>query len=231
MRQLRRRFPDEPYRQRFGAIAERLRRTRASLTATAGAPVGGRYTDPSELIVELDEVPRRWSATGSAGSAWGEVQDFRWQVETFGFHLASLEVRQHATCTRRRSRRIRRRRSRFRAAGLTRGDRGRGPRDVPGDRRDAGAVRRPAQQDAMSSASRRSAADVLAVLELAGLAGSADSPAAATGGFAPAVPVLDVVPLFESADALEDCAAIIDAARWPTRSTAATCSPEAIARR
>ena len=35
-------------------------------------------------------------ATVSAASAWGEVQDFRWQVETFGFHLASLEVRQHS---------------------------------------------------------------------------------------------------------------------------------------
>ena len=31
-RQVRRRFPDEPYRQRFGFIAERLRRTRAALT-------------------------------------------------------------------------------------------------------------------------------------------------------------------------------------------------------
>ena len=39
-RQLRRRFPDEPYRQRFGAIAERLRRTRAGLAAQPGpAPV------------------------------------------------------------------------------------------------------------------------------------------------------------------------------------------------
>ncbi len=28
--------------------------------------------------------------------AWGEVQDLVWQVETFGFHLAALEVRQHA---------------------------------------------------------------------------------------------------------------------------------------
>ena len=37
MRQLRGRFPDEPYRQRFGAIAERLRRTRAYLTDIAGA--------------------------------------------------------------------------------------------------------------------------------------------------------------------------------------------------
>ncbi len=34
-RQVRRRFPDEPYRQRFGFIAERLRRTRAALTGEA----------------------------------------------------------------------------------------------------------------------------------------------------------------------------------------------------
>jgi hypothetical protein len=29
-------------------------------------------------------------------SSRGETAEFRWQVETFGFHLASLEVRQHA---------------------------------------------------------------------------------------------------------------------------------------
>ena len=41
-RQLRRRFPDEPYRQRFGFIAERLRRTRAALVGEP-APLTGRY--------------------------------------------------------------------------------------------------------------------------------------------------------------------------------------------
>src|SRR5262249_51024131 len=47
-RQLRERFPDEPYRQRLGAIAERLRRTRAYLTETP-APLGGRYGSPEDL--------------------------------------------------------------------------------------------------------------------------------------------------------------------------------------
>ena len=28
--------------------------------------------------------------------AYGEVQALRWQVETFGFHALSLEVRQHS---------------------------------------------------------------------------------------------------------------------------------------
>ena len=54
-RQLRRRFPDEPYRQRFGFIAERLRRTRAALTGEA-APLTGRYADADELDAELAEL-------------------------------------------------------------------------------------------------------------------------------------------------------------------------------
>ena len=33
---------------------------------------------------------------GAERVAAGELQDLVWQVETFGFHLASLEVRQHA---------------------------------------------------------------------------------------------------------------------------------------
>ena len=35
-------------------------------------------------------------ADGLDRVAWGEVAELRWQVATFGFHLASLEVRQHA---------------------------------------------------------------------------------------------------------------------------------------
>ena len=210
MRQLRRRFPDEPYRQRFGAIAERLRRTRAALTATAGVPVGGRYTDPSELIAELDEVTAALVGDRLGRVAWGEVQDFRWQVETFGFHLAALEVRQHGDVHAAALAAIRRRDLDSElpgSPGVTAGEVLATFRAIA----DTQARFGPAAAGRYVISFTRSAADVLAVLELAGLAGSADPPAAATGGFAPAVPVLDVVPLFESADALEDCAAIIDA--------------------
>jgi phosphoenolpyruvate carboxylase len=93
-RQLRRRFPDEPYRQRFGFIAERLRRTRAHLTGQA-APLTARYADPVELDTELGEIQDALVADGLARVAWGEVADMRWQLATFGFHLAALEVRQH----------------------------------------------------------------------------------------------------------------------------------------
>ncbi|HEY3164768.1 MAG TPA: phosphoenolpyruvate carboxylase [Candidatus Limnocylindrales bacterium] len=94
-RQLRRRYPDEPYRQRFGFVAERLRRTRAHLTGQA-APLTGRYGAPDELDLELAEIQGALVADGLERVAWGEVADLRWQVATFGFHLASLEVRQHS---------------------------------------------------------------------------------------------------------------------------------------
>jgi len=92
---LRRRFPEEPYRRRFGAIAERLRRTRHHLTGEAG-PATGRYEAVTDLVAELREVQRSLETNGLRRVAAGSVQDFRWQVETFGFHLAELEVRQHA---------------------------------------------------------------------------------------------------------------------------------------
>ncbi len=94
-RQVRRRFPDEPYRQRFGFIAERLRRTRAALTGEAAA-LTGRYRTPEELDEELRELQEALLADGLERVAWGEVADLRWQLGTFGFHLASLEIRQHA---------------------------------------------------------------------------------------------------------------------------------------
>lgn len=210
MRQLRRRFPGEPYRQRFGAIAERLRRTRAALTATAGVPVGGRYRDPSELLAELDELAAALVADRLGRVAWGEVQDLRWQVETFGFHLAELEVRQHSD---------------VHGAALAAIRRGDLESDLPGAPGvDAGEVlatfRAIADVQARFGAAAagryvisftRTPGDVLDVLALSELAGATDPPAALTAGLAPAIPVLDIVPLFESADALEGCAAIVDA--------------------
>ncbi len=92
---LRRRFPDEPYRRRFGAVAERLRRTRHHLTGDPG-PTTGRYGATNDLLAELDEIQASLVAAGLGRVAAGSVQDFRWQVETFGFHFAELEVRQHA---------------------------------------------------------------------------------------------------------------------------------------
>lgn len=89
------RFPRQPYRVAFGLIAERLTRTRAHLTNGSG-PRNHGYEAPAELATELREIQASLAAHGAQRIAWGEVQDFIWQVETFGFHLASLEIRQHA---------------------------------------------------------------------------------------------------------------------------------------
>lgn len=95
VRELRRRFPEEPHRQRLGAVAERLRRTRATLTGES-APRSGAYPDPGVFDTELVVIQGALVADGLERVAWGELADLRWQVGTFGFHLASLEVRQHA---------------------------------------------------------------------------------------------------------------------------------------
>ena len=41
-------------------------------------------------------LQRSLDAGGAPALAWGELQHLRWQAETFGFHLAEMEVRQHA---------------------------------------------------------------------------------------------------------------------------------------
>ncbi|MGK2850230.1 MAG: phosphoenolpyruvate carboxylase [Candidatus Limnocylindrales bacterium] len=99
-RQLRRRFPEEPYRQRFGFMAERLRRTRIALTDDAG-PRTGHYGSAAELDAELAELQVALVDEGLGRVAWGVVADLRWQIGTFGFHLGSLEVRQHSDVHRR----------------------------------------------------------------------------------------------------------------------------------
>jgi phosphoenolpyruvate carboxylase len=92
--ELTRHFPNEPYRRRLGAIAERLRRTRHRLVDDVDAPAG--YDTPADLLVEIVELQTSLVADGMERVAFGEVQGFRWQLETFGFHAFSLEVRQHS---------------------------------------------------------------------------------------------------------------------------------------
>ena len=91
---LARHFPNEPYRRRLGAMAERLRQTRHHLVNGHGPGAG--YRSPAELLQEVDELQASLAADHMERVAYGEVQGLRWQVETFGFHALSLEVRQHS---------------------------------------------------------------------------------------------------------------------------------------
>jgi phosphoenolpyruvate carboxylase len=202
-RSLATRFPDEPFRQRLGFIAERLRHTRVRLLGERRGATTPGYRGPDELLEELAELQEALVASGLARSAWGDVHDFVWQVQTFGFHLASLEVRQHASVHRR---------------ALAANARDTGDAGGAGDRAGDGAARpgreevletfrsmhRVQQQLGEAALSRyvisftASARDVVDVLDLAAEAGAADL-------------ALDLVPLFESSDALSGAASIVEA--------------------
>jgi phosphoenolpyruvate carboxylase len=108
-----RRSPDEPHRQKLLLAAERLAATRAVLVgggarpAAPGEPEDGEVADPpgnaarayqgpDAFLADLRLVQASLAAADAARLAYGELQHLIWQAETFGFHLASLEVRQHA---------------------------------------------------------------------------------------------------------------------------------------
>jgi phosphoenolpyruvate carboxylase len=210
MRQLDRRFGDEPYRRRLGAMAERLRRTRSALIGAA-APLTGRYRDVDAFREELDELSAALVADGLERVAYGELQDLRWQVDTFGFHLAALEVRQHSS---------------VQARALDRLQTSRPEGDGTDRAGEVEALELLATLRAVAEIQRRFGAaaagrwivsftrgsqDILDVLVLAGLAGQPEPGLESTSGFAPARPTLDVVPLLESADALADAGGILEA--------------------
>ena len=98
------RWPDEPYLQKLLLAAERLAATRAALLGRAppgppdppGDHPGRGYRDAGEFLADVRLVQASLAAAGAARLAYGELQHLAWQAETFGFHLASLEVRQHA---------------------------------------------------------------------------------------------------------------------------------------
>src|SRR5690625_1855206 len=81
--------PDEPHRQVMLMITERIRATQRRDADLA-------YSAPRELVDDLRVVQDSLAAAGDFRRAYGDVQDLIWQVETFGFHLADLEVRQHS---------------------------------------------------------------------------------------------------------------------------------------
>ncbi len=210
VRQLRRRFPDEPYRQRLGAIAERLRRTRATLTG-ATAPRSGAYADPSRLDAELAVLQQALVADGLGRVAWGELTDLRWQLATFGFHLASLEVRQHAEVHRAAIQALRGGAEPEHEVAV-----GVSLAEILATFRAMARI----QSRFGVEACRRyvisfttDPEDVTAVLALARRAAEAEPfgrPVPGLVDLPPALPVLDVVPLLESAEALTGAGALLD---------------------
>lgn len=83
------RAPSEPHKQVLTLIARRI-------DATHQRNVDLAYTDPQELLNDLQVVQDSLVAAGALRQAYGTLQTLIWQVQTFGFHLAELEVRQHS---------------------------------------------------------------------------------------------------------------------------------------
>ncbi|MFS0893137.1 phosphoenolpyruvate carboxylase [Microbacterium sp. 179-I 3D3 NHS] len=83
------RSPEEPHRRVLLVLARRVAATRR----------GDRdrgYTHPDELLADLRAVQWSLADAGARRHAYGGVQHLIWQVETYGFHLTELEVRQHS---------------------------------------------------------------------------------------------------------------------------------------
>ena len=180
------RSPQEPYRTY-------LLYTAARLAATRNRHADLAYPGPADFVADLRIVQDSLAAAGARQQAYGELQHLIWQAETFGFHLAELEIRQHSAVHAR----------------------------VLAELRDAPANEPlPAEAEEVLATLRvvawiqrrfgveacrryvvsftRSAADIAAVYQLAELA--------MPGGGAP---VLDVVPLFESGEDLANAPRVL----------------------
>lgn len=80
----------QTHRRVLGMIARRV-------TATAQADAHLSYRDPTELLDDLRTVQDSLVAGGNPRAAFAELQDFIWLVQSFGFHLAEMEIRQHSS--------------------------------------------------------------------------------------------------------------------------------------
>ena len=83
------RSPGEPYRAYLLYATERLAATRTRNLDLA-------YGGAAEFLADLRLVQSSLAEAGAVRQAYGELQHLIWQTETFGFHLAGLEVRQHS---------------------------------------------------------------------------------------------------------------------------------------
>ena len=179
------RSPNEPYRRVLLVAAERLAATRRRNADLA-------YADAAEFAADLGVVQESLLAAGAPRAAYADLQQLIWQVQTFGFHLAELEVRQHSA---------------VHANALANLAAGTAVEDMTAEVlevfRTIGTVQRRYGQLACSRyiiSFTQKASDIDAVYQLA----------EAALGSPEAAPVLDVIPLFETFDDLTACVDILD---------------------
>ena len=177
------RSPGEPYRAYLLYATERLAATRTRNLDLA-------YAGVADFLADLRLVQSSLVEAGAVRQAYGELQHLIWQAETFGFHLAGLEVRQH---------------SRVHAQALAELRAGDPPSAMTNEVLETIRVMAWIQRRYGVDACRRyiisfttSAQDIAAVHELAGYAfPDGDGP------------VLDVVPLFETGEDLANAPSVL----------------------
>jgi len=90
----------EPYRRAISLIRARLA---ATSRAIVGAPAAGDrddgyepYASPEALLADLDIVRDSLTANGSDALTTGRMRSLRRAIDCFGFHLATLDLRQNS---------------------------------------------------------------------------------------------------------------------------------------
>jgi phosphoenolpyruvate carboxylase len=89
----------EPYRRKLSFILGKLSRTQdynLGKPYDGGPEDGAFYRKCGEFIEELKVVERSLFENKGARAAGGPLEALVCQVETFGFHLAKLDIRQHS---------------------------------------------------------------------------------------------------------------------------------------
>lgn len=172
-------------------IAERLR-------ATIGRTADIMYPDARAYIADLRVVQLSLAKAGAVRTAYGPLQKLIWQAETFGFHLVEMEFRQHSVVHTRALEDIREH-----GRWGERGELQPMTREVLDTFRAIGQIQRKNGVDAARRyiiSFTKSAQNVADVYRLAHLAFAHEAD----------VPVLDVIPLFEQAEDLENAVATLD---------------------
>ncbi len=95
------RFAGEPYRRKLGIMSFRLERMIARLDAMidghSNPKEPGGYASEADLLADLAAIAGSLAGHGDANLADAELKDLIVLVETFGFFLAELDVRQEST--------------------------------------------------------------------------------------------------------------------------------------
>ncbi|PJM74248.1 phosphoenolpyruvate carboxylase [Bifidobacterium primatium] len=181
----------EPHRAVMLVIADRLR-------ATIDRDHDLMYHSCEDYIADLKTVQKSLADAGAPRAAYGPMQTLIWQAETFGFHMVEMEFRQHSVVH---SRAL----DDIREHGLH-GERGElqpMTREVLDTFRALGSIQR---RNGLKAARRyiisftKSAQNIKDVYELNRLAFAHPED----------VPTIDVIPLFEQLEDLQNCVGVLD---------------------